>query len=40
MGADMKTSLVLLALLGFSAFSADVEIGSNQFPYNAPFCAN
>lgn len=36
----MKTSIVLLALLGFSAFGADVVIGSNQFPYNAPFCAN
>jgi hypothetical protein len=39
-GVKMKTSLVLLAMLGFSAFCADVQIGSNQFPFNAPFCAN
>jgi len=39
-GVKMKTSLVLLAMLGISAFCADVEIGSNQFPFNAPFCAN
>ena len=35
----MKTSLVLLAMLGISALCADLEIGSNQFPYNAPLCA-
>lgn len=36
----MKTSLALLAMLGLSAFGADVQIGSNEFPFNAPFCAN
>ena len=35
----MKTSLLLLALLVLPAIAADVEIGSTQFPYNAPLCA-
>jgi len=35
----MKTSLVLLAMLGVSAFCDHVDIGTSQFPYNAPLCA-
>lgn len=35
----MRASLLALALIGVWATAADVEIGSNQFPYNAPLCA-
>jgi len=35
----MKTASLIMLLLGVSALAADVEIGSNEFPYNAPFCA-
>ncbi len=36
----MRVPLIALALMGCWASAYDVEIGSNDFPYNAPLCAN
>lgn len=35
----MKTVLMLGMLVSAAVMAGDVEIGSSQFPYTAPFCA-